>query len=113
VGSTKLSHQVNVRLSPSAYEKIKHLARAEHRDSMGEVVRVLIDWILPQIGEFGTLASLSAIAPGKRYSRRVSADLQDQLHSAIDLIFEHAPSAIIQDVAEYLTKRAGKYGDEK
>jgi len=113
VGTSKLSHQVNVRLSPAAYERIKQLAKAERRDSLGEVVRVLVDWILPQLGEFGTLASLSAVAPGKRYSRRVSADLQDKLHSALDVIFEHAPSRIIEDVEQLLIQRAGKYRGEK
>jgi hypothetical protein len=41
--------------------------------------------------------------PSRRYSRRVSAELQDQLHEALDLIFERAPSAVVEEVARSLT----------
>ncbi|MGH9579880.1 MAG: hypothetical protein ACRD2R_02710 [Terriglobales bacterium] len=37
----------------------------------------------------------------------------EQLHAALDLLLERAPSAILDDVATYLTARAGKYGEEK
>ena len=80
---------------------------------MGEVVRILIEWILPHLRESDTLPNLTRGIPGRRYSRRVSEELQDQLHAALDLIFDRAPSAIVEEVARTLTKFAGKYGDEK
>jgi hypothetical protein len=48
-----------------------------------------------------------------RRSKRVSEETQEQLHEALDLIFERAPLTAIEKVTEFLTDRAGKYGDEK
>jgi hypothetical protein len=39
--------------------------------------------------------------------------LQDELYTALAMILERAPSAVIEDVARTLTQRAGKYGSEK
>ena len=80
---------------------------------MGEVARILLEWVLPQIRESDTLISLTRGTTGRKYSRRVSEELQDQLHSALDVIFERAPSSVIDRVAEYLNERAGKYGEKK
>lgn len=109
---TKLSHQVNPRLSASSYEAIDRMAKREGK-SMGAVARVLIELVLPYVRETDTTASLTRGIPGRLYSRRVSEDLQDQLHSALDIIFARAPSAVIEEVERVLTKLAGKYGDEK
>jgi len=60
--------------------------------------------------------SLAAYAEGKRtrkFSRRVSEELQDQLYTALETILERAPSTVIEEVARKLTQWAGKYGEDK
>jgi transcriptional regulator with XRE-family HTH domain len=44
---------------------------------------------------------------------RLEPELIEQLHAALDLILERAPRTIVDDVANYLTDRAGKYGEER
>jgi len=60
--------------------------------------------------------SLIAYAEGKRarkYSRRASEELQDQLYTALETILERAPSTVIEEIARKLTQWAGRYGEEK
>jgi len=35
------------------------------------------------------------------------------LRRKLDVLFERAPSTVVERVAEFLTERAGKYGEEK
>jgi hypothetical protein len=98
----KLSYQVNVRLSPEQYEAIE-------RRPVAEITRLLIEFALPQLGRPGTIASLTTDVPARVHSKRVSEETQNELHAALDLLFENAPSTVIERVAEYLTEKAGKY----
>jgi hypothetical protein len=45
--------------------------------------------------------------PEKKLGSRYSEETRPQLHAAIALILDNAPSAMVQDVSAYLTKRAG------
>lgn len=42
--------------------------------------------------------------------RRYSSEAIASLHQALDMILDNAPSEMVKDVSEYLTKRAGYYG---
>jgi len=66
--------------------------------------------------EYKAAGSLSAFLEGRRsrrYSKRLSEELQDQLYAALEMIIDGAPSAVVEDAARYLTAKAGKYGDSK
>jgi CRP-like cAMP-binding protein len=66
--------------------------------------------------DYRSSGSLIPYAEGKRtrkFSRRVSEELQDQLYTALETILERAPSTVIEEVARKLTQWAGKYGEEK
>ncbi len=54
----------------------------------------------------------TALASTPRHIRKsgVKLEVAEQLHAALDLILERAPSTMVEDVAAYLTQRAGKYG---
>jgi hypothetical protein len=109
----KLSHQINPRLSPELLAAVKRRAELDGI-SKSAVIRDVLDWILPRIGESESIAALRRGGlPGRTYSRRVSAQLQDELHAALDHIFEHAPSAVVDEVGKELKKVAGRYGGEK
>ena len=49
----------------------------------------------------------------KRKSRRVSVETQEAAFSALELILERAPSAVIQQAVDFLVSRAGKYGESQ
>lgn len=60
----------------------------------------------------GTLRRIRGLAvpEGAITGARISQETRDQLIAALELILERAPSPIIEDMARYLTDRAGKYG---
>lgn len=49
----------------------------------------------------------------RRKTRRVSEELQEAAFSGLELIFERAPSTIIEQTVNLLVTRAGRYGEEK
>lgn len=66
----------------------------------------------------GTLARIEAASsapqaePRGRRSR-VAEETRLQLITALDTILERAPSAVIEEISEILTDRAGKYGEPR
>ncbi len=65
--------------------------------------------------DYKRTGALDAYAEGKRtrrYTRRVSEELQDQLYTAVEMILERAPSTVIEELARKLTQWAGKYGSK-
>jgi transcriptional regulator with XRE-family HTH domain len=56
----------------------------------------------------GTAAAL----PRKR-TGRLSEEIQEAAFSGLELIFERAPSTVIEQTVNLLVTRAGKYGEEK
>jgi DNA-binding XRE family transcriptional regulator len=50
--------------------------------------------------------------PGKRvHNSRVSQETIHELHAALDIILNRAPSAVVEKVTATLTKFAGRFGD--
>ena len=47
----------------------------------------------------------------RRKSKRWSYEAQEAAYSALELIFDRAPSAIIEQTVEFLVVRGGKYGE--
>ena len=66
--------------------------------------------------EIGSLKALKAGEPPRvptSRSKRVSEETCAMLAEAVDIILQRAPSAVIEEMTEYLTARAGKYGEPK
>ncbi len=111
---------LNVYISPTTKELLEKHAKAEDRTLSSLTDRVLkwtCKW-LEKAGDSQTLMSWEASGPSRHPisivpTKRISAELQGQMHDALNLIFERAPSALVERVAEYLTVRAGKFGEEK
>lgn len=65
----------------------------------------------------GTLARLEAVAQTSQAPRgrrsRVAEETRLQLIIALETILERAPSAVIEEISQILTDRAGKYGDPR
>jgi hypothetical protein len=114
---TRTTREPNVPLSfriPfTQLQEIEDAVRAEARRHRTDLVEFIWNWAWSEYKKAGSLQALLGGTRTRRYSRRVSEELQDQLYIALGTILERAPSAVIDDVARTLTSRAGKYGSEK
>jgi hypothetical protein len=108
-----LTVPLSFRVSPAHLEEIERAARKEVRKYRTELIELIWEWAWKEYRRSGSLRDLLEGTRARRYSRRVSEELQDQLYTALETILDRAPSAVIEDVARLLTARAGKYGDEK
>lgn len=111
----KSDRELNVPLSfrvplPQLRE-IEEAVHKEARRHRTDLLEFIWNWAWNEYKKSGSLQSLLAGTRMRRYSRRVSEELQDQLYTALETILERAPTAVIEDVARSLTARAGKYGD--
>jgi DNA primase catalytic subunit len=114
---TRTSQEIRVPLSfrvpLSQLEEIEEAVRKEVRKHRTDLLEVVWDWAWKEYKRSGSLRALLQGTRTRKYSRRVSEELQDQLYTAFETILERAPSAVIEDVARVLTSRAGKYGESK
>jgi len=51
--------------------------------------------------------------PDREKPRRYSEETREQLIEALDVILDSAPSTVVEQTAEFLTLKAGKYGKPK
>jgi hypothetical protein len=114
---TKASKDLRVPLSfripLSQLEEIEEAVRKEVRKHRTDLVELVWEWAWREYKRSGSLHALLQGTRTRKYSRRVSEELQDQLYTAFETILERAPSAVIEEVGRILTSRAGKYGEAK
>ncbi len=111
--SQELRVPLSFRIPISQLEQIEEAVRKEVRKHRTDLVEVIWDWAWKEYRKAGSLRALIEGTRTRKYSRRVSEELQDQLYTAFETILERAPSAVIEDVARLLTARAGKYGEPR
>lgn len=104
---------LSFRVSSAHLEEIERSTRREVRKYRSELIELIWEWAWKEYERSGSLRDLLEGTRARKYSRRVSEELQDQLYTALETILNRAPSTVIEDVARLLTARAGKYGDEK
>ncbi len=109
----EITYPLSFRVPLSQVEEIDAAVVREKRKRRSDLLEAIweVAWL-----DYRRSGSLMAYAEGKRtrkYSRRVSEELQDQLYTALETILERAPSTVIEEVARKLTQWAGKYGEEK
>ena len=104
---------LSFRVPPAQVEEIERATKKEVRKYRTELIEMIWEWAWKEYKRAGSLRDLLEGTRARKYSRRVSEELQDQLYTALETILNRAPSAVIEDVARSLTARAGKYGDEK
>lgn len=109
----ELSYTISFRIPAHQVEEVDASFPRERLRRRADFLASLWEFAWAEYKRAGSLEALAKAAPRRRYSRRVSEEMQDQLHAALDLIFERAPSAVVEQIAKLLTERAGKYGDER
>lgn len=108
-----LNVPVSFRIPLQQLEEIEEAVQKEARRHRTDLLELIWNWAWNEYKKAGALQALLAGTRTRKYSRRVSEELQDELHTALATIFDRAPSAVIEDIARTLTLRAGKYGSEK
>jgi len=111
--AANLTVPVSFRVLPALLEEIERATKSEFRKYRTELIETIWNWAWQEYKRAGSLRDLREGSRARKYSRRVSEELQDQLYTALETILNRAPSAVIEDVARSLTARAGKYGDDK
>jgi len=108
-----ITYPLSFRVPLSQVEEIDAAVVREKRKRRSDLLEAIweIAW-----GDYKQSRSLFGYAEGRRhrkYTRRVSEELQDELYTALETILERAPSAVIEEVGRKLTNWAGRFGDEK
>ncbi len=109
----ELSYPLSFRVPLSQVEEIDRAVVREKRKRRSDLLEAIWEAAWSNYRKSG---SLSVYTEGKRtrkYSKRVSEELQDQLYTGLETILERAPSTLIEEVARRITQWAGKYGEEK
>jgi hypothetical protein len=112
-GSSAIRVPLSFRIPLSQLGEIEEAVQKEVRKHRTDLLEVVWDWAWKEYRRAGSLRALLQGTRARKYSRRVSEELQDQLYTALETIFERAPSAVVEDVARSLTAKAGKYGEPK
>jgi predicted DNA-binding protein len=110
--SDRKTEQFNVRINADLYARFDKVARRESRKH-GELARMILEAVIDEVEAAGSLAQFMQREPGPpRYSPRVSHVTQDQVRTALGIIFQHAPSPVIERVVEFISERAARYEGE-
>ncbi len=109
----EITYPLSFRVPLSQVEEIDAAVVKEKRKRRSDLLEAIweVAWL-----HYQTNGSLIAYGEGKRarkYTRRLSEELQDQLYIALETILERAPSTVVEEVARKLTQWAGKYGEER
>lgn len=109
----ELNVPLSFRVPLRELHEIEEAVGKEARRHRTDLIQIIWTWAWGEYKKAGSLQALLAGTRTRRYSRRVSEELQDQLYTALETVIERAPSTVIEEIARTLTLRAGKYGTEK
>ena len=109
----EINYPVSFRLPLSEVREIDQALAKEPLKRRADLLAVLWEAAWKEYKAAGSLSAFLTGRRGRRYSKRLSEELQDQLYAALEIIIDCAPSAVVEDAARYLTAKAGKYGDSK
>jgi hypothetical protein len=102
---------LSLKIRPDLRRALEALAKAEHR-SPGNLSELLLEWSFRQLQVAGDTVTLMR-TPIPVKTKRISRETQEHLYTALRIILERAPSAIIEEVSRKLSKWAAEYGEEK
>ena len=103
---------VGVYLGYPLYDEALASARSEPVHGISAFAREIFRYgftIYKRVGSLKELKTLAATADPSARPRRISPETWDHVLTALRIILDQAPSAVIEDVVHQLTVRAGKY----
>ena len=109
----QITYPLSFRVPLSQVEEIDAAVVREKRKRRSDLLEAIWEAAWSDYRSSGSLIAYAEAKRARKYTRRVSEELQDQLYTALETILERAPSTVIEEVARKLTQWAGKYGEEK
>jgi hypothetical protein len=109
----QITYPLSFRVPLSQVEEIDAAVSKENRKRRSDLLEPIWEAAWSDYKRSGSLEAYARGKRARRYTRRVSEELQEQLYTALETIVDRAPSAVIEEVARKLTHWAGKYGEEK
>jgi Arc/MetJ-type ribon-helix-helix transcriptional regulator len=109
----ELRYPLSFRVPLSQVEEIDRAVAKEKRKRRSDLLEAIWEAAWLDYRKSGSLGDYTEGKRSRKYSKRVSEELQDQLYTGLETILERAPSAVIEEIARKITQWAGKYGDEK
>lgn len=109
----EVTYPLSFRVPLSQAQEVDAAVAREKRKRRSDLLEAIWEVAWSDYRKSGSLAAYAEGKRSRRYSRRVSEELQDQLYTGLETILERAPSTVIEEVARKLTHWAGKYGEAK
>ncbi len=109
----EVSYPLSFRVPLSQVAEIDAAVAREKRKRRSDLLEAIWEVAWAEYTKAGSLAGYASGRRARGYTRRVSEELQDQVFTAVELILERAPSAVIEELARKLTQWAGKYGSKR
>ena len=109
----EITYPLSFRVPLSQVEEIDAAAAREKRKRRSDLLEAIWEVAWADYKRTGSLLAYTERKRTRKYTRRVSEELQDQLYTAVEMILNRAPSTVIEELARKLTQWAGKYGEEK
>jgi hypothetical protein len=85
----------------------------DHRKERVALVEPIWNWAWQVYKRVGSVRGLLEGTTVRRLTDRLDRETQEQLYTALETILERAPEAVVDEIGEILTQRAGKYGEAK
>ena len=104
---------VGISLGYPLYDEVTAAAAEEPVRGMAAFVLEVFKYGWRAYRELGSLKALKRAAPISPGPKRISEETYAEMIEALHIILERAPSAVLEELAGYLTARAGKYGEKK
>ena len=109
----EITYPLSFRVPLSQVEEIDMAAAREKRKRRSDLLEAIWEVAWADYKRSRSLLAYTERKRARKYTRRVSEELQDQLYTAVEMILSRAPSTVIEELARKLTQWAGKYGEEK
>lgn len=109
----EITYPLSFRVPLSQVEEIDTATAKEKRKRRSDLLEAIWEVAWADYKRSGSLLAYTQHKRARKYARRVSEELQDQLYTAVEMILNRAPSAVIEELSRKLTQWAGKYGEER
>jgi DNA primase catalytic subunit len=91
----ELNVPVSFRIPLPQLQQIEEAVQREARRHRTDLLEFVWTWAWNEYKRAGSLQALLGGTRTRKYSRRVSEELQDEMYTALATIFDRAPSAVI------------------
>jgi hypothetical protein len=104
---------LSFRVAPDQVEEIDREVARDHRKDRVSLLEPIWNWAWQVYKRVGSVRVLLEGTTVRRLTDRVDHETQERLYSALETIFDRAPTGVVDEVSRLLSNRAGKYGEPR